>query len=153
RAERREDGRRKGSDHEPGDADRRDDHRLAQHGDREREGDGATPREVGDEDGGPHKDEGRRDEKCQHDQEASQPTMTSAMRPPAWPSHSGGLAVGASGPSSRIRPTAATTCPGSTSWFVPWVTVIGRSVLGRTVRHGTPRIVGSSRVTREAVTL
>ena len=31
-----------------------------------------------------------------------------------------------------------------TSWFVPWMIVIGRSVVRRRVRQGTPRYVVSS---------
>ena len=35
---------------------------------------------------------------------------------------------------------------------MPWVIVIGRSVLGRTVRHGTPSTVVSSWIPPESVT-
>src|SRR3989442_1709317 len=42
---------------------------------------------------------------------------------------------------ARARSAAARIAPrcGKTSRFVPWVQVMGRSVFGRTVRHGTPR--------------
>ena len=50
----------------------------------------------------------------------------------------------ASADRARISATAEATASGSRSRFVPWVMVIGRSVLGRTVRHGMPRIVVSS---------
>ena len=61
------------------------------------------------------------------------------MRSPAWPSHSGGPS---SGPASSPRSAASTIGPsasGSTSRFVPWVMVTGRSVFGRSVRHGMPQ--------------
>ncbi len=48
--------------------------------------------------------------------------------------------------------TAAGTASGVTSRLVPWVIVTGRSVLGRTVRQGTPRMVVSSWIPPESVT-
>ena len=60
------------------------------------------------------------------------------MRPAAWPSQSSGRR-GAGGDSSP------------TSWLVPSVMVMGRSVLSRSVRQGTPSTVVSSWMPPESV--
>ena len=70
--------------------------------------------------------------------------MMAAMRSPAWPSQSGGPSAG---PASSPRSAASTIGPsasGSTSRLVPWVMVTGRSVFGRSVRHGMRSTVVSS---------
>src|SRR5262249_58023769 len=61
-------------------------------------------------------------------------TTRSAVRP----SHrSSGFGRG--GGLSSTSFTAASICPTPMSWLVPSVIVIGRSVLGRSVRQGMPR--------------
>ena len=72
------------------------------------------------------------------------------MRSPAWPSQSGGRR-GPGGPAASTSATAAGTSAGCTRRFVPWVIVTGRSVLGRTVRQGTPKMVVSSWTPPESV--
>ena len=74
---------------------------------------------------------------------ASHRLITAATRHPARPSHSGGSSGGRGGSSSAAR-AAAPRSARSTRRLVPWVIVTGRSVLGRTVRHGTPSTVVSS---------
>ncbi len=78
-------------------------------------------------------------------------TITWAIRSPAWPSQRAGRRAGAGSKSacraaSRIR---ARSLP--TTWFVPSLTVIGRSVVSRRVRHGIPRTVVSSWMPPESV--
>src|SRR5690625_7093794 len=63
------------------------------------------------------------------------------MRSPALPSHKGGVGQSCRGPSSSTERTWSVRLSVVTSLFVPWVMVTGRSVLGRRVRHGTPRMV------------
>ena len=75
------------------------------------------------------------------------------MRSPACPSHSGGTAPALPSP-ARIASTPAATASASSgsNVFVPTSTVLGRSVLGRSVRHGTPSAVVSSWIPPESVT-
>src|SRR5690625_6579012 len=54
-------------------------------------------------------------------------------------------------PSSSTERTWSVRLSVVTSLFVPWVMVTGRSVLGRRVRHGTPRMVVSSCTPPESV--
>src|SRR5215469_3320261 len=65
---------------------------------------------------------------------------TSAMRSPARPSHNGGTVPFLGRPAiifDNSEPSLSLSCP--TTILVPKVTVTGRSVLSRTVRHGTPK--------------
>src|SRR5579863_9623983 len=72
-------------------------------------------------------------------------TLISALRSLAWPSQSGGIVPRFALPAkifdSSIR-SLAVSLP--TRIFVPSSSVIGRSVLCRKVRHGTPKYVVSS---------
>ena len=45
---------------------------------------------------------------------------------------------------AKCRSTAVPSSSGSTRRLVPWLIVIGRSVFGRSVRHGTSSTVVSS---------
>ena len=78
------------------------------------------------------------------------PAPGRSARRPARPT---GRARAAGGGSLSTLSAAATIRSGSrpTSWFVPSVTVIGRSVLSRRVRHGTPSTVVSSCTPPESV--
>ena len=76
--------------------------------------------------------------------------MTRAIRGPAWPSHSGGSSP-AYGPSSHALSTAEASSGGVTRRLLPLVTVMGRSVFGRRVRHGTRSRVVSSCTPPESV--
>src|SRR2546421_305257 len=82
---------------------------------------------------------------------------TAAIRSAAFPSHRS-IVGRVTFPVSRLpfkASLAALTTAAlvdATSRFVPWVHVIGRSVLGRTVMHGTPRKVVSSCNPPESVT-
>jgi hypothetical protein len=77
---------------------------------------------------------------------------TSTTRSAARPSHSGGQR-GAGRSPSRTRSISARTRSGRVPMtrFVPSLTVAGRSVLSRSVRHGTPRKVVSSCTPPESV--
>src|SRR5581483_3202333 len=84
---------------------------------------------------------------------ASQSVMTRAIRGPAFPSHSGGSSP-VYGPSAQAFSTVAArpvTSDGGTSWLLPLVIVTGRSVFGRSVRHGTRSSVVSSCTPPESV--
>src|SRR4029077_12438545 len=78
---------------------------------------------------------------------------TATIRSAACPSHRS-ITGRAGQRRARARSAAASTASrrGSTSRLVPCVHVIGRSVLGRTVTHGTPRNVVSSWSPPESVT-
>src|SRR5664280_1899048 len=73
------------------------------------------------------------------------------MRAPARPSHNAGHRFGH--PLASTWRAAASTRSGDrpTTWLVPSVTVTGRSVFSRKVRHGTPRTVVSSWMPPESV--
>ena len=74
------------------------------------------------------------------------------IRRPAWPSQKVGL-PGWGGDAASTSRAALTMRSGSrpTSWFVPSVKVIGRSVLSLSVRQGTPSTVVSSCTPPESV--
>jgi len=81
---------------------------------------------------------------------SSQLVMIRAMRGPACPSHSGGSSP-AYGPSWQALRTAAASSASVTSRLLPLVMVMGRSVFGRMVRHGTRSKVVSSCTPPESV--
>ena len=76
--------------------------------------------------------------------------MMRAIRGPDAPSHSGGSSP-AYGPEARASWTADASSSARTSRLLPLVTVTGRSVTGRRVRHGTRRNVVSSCTPAESV--
>src|SRR5207245_6815524 len=79
-------------------------------------------------------------------------TRTLTIRRAACPSHNGGAPLGRGG-SFNVRSASSTIRFGSVpiTRLVPQVTVAGRSVLSRSVKQGTPRIVVSSWIPPESV--
>ena len=78
-------------------------------------------------------------------------TTADPARRPAWPSHRGGTRLGCvSRRSAGISARRSGFTPNTT--FVPCVTVTGRSVRSRRVKHGIPRAVVSSWIPPESVT-